>query len=212
MPQQSPIDLGKAGPVSVQFPPGYLDLQWFGPLVGKPVRTDHGIEFVFENLDPRVGLRLGGKFFGLLKFHFHAPSEHKFNDREWPLEVHIVHGETADGPYGVLGVMVESGPGKPEVDSFFREITEYIVSEEKGEHVIPTDPRNFLPENRTDYFRYEGSLTTHLDKDNPETVSWAIYRDTLKVDPETLRRFIALGHASKRVQGLYRRFVLHNEG
>ncbi len=76
-PQQSPIDLGLANPVAAVFPHGYVTLRWGGHLVGKPAGKPGHLEFGFEGLDPDIGLHLDGQFFRLLRFHFHAPSEHR---------------------------------------------------------------------------------------------------------------------------------------
>jgi carbonic anhydrase len=215
-PQQSPIDLAEATQMASVFPPGYLELQWPPILRGKPQGTGGETEFTFENLPPNVGLTLGNQFFKLLRFHFHAPSEHTLGRREWPLELHIVHAHPAPAPeeqlFTVLGIWVEPGPGKPEVNRFFRELTERLSAEKSGEEAsiaaTEVDPHSLLPAHRGDFYRYEGSLTTEIEEDNPETVSWVIFRETQKVDQATLSEFITVGHRAKAKQGVNRRFVL----
>jgi len=49
---------------------------------------------------------LAGKHYKLLQFHFHAPSEHRFADESYPLEVHFVHRDT-EGNLAVVGVFFE---------------------------------------------------------------------------------------------------------
>lgn len=207
-PQQSPIDLGLATPTAAVFPPGYLALRWGGHLDGVPVGEQGDIKFVFNKLKPAVGLALGGQFFRLLQFHFHAPSEHKLNRKGWPLELHVLHRNPRSGEHAVLGIMVDEGRGHPEAHRFFQEFAECYAADAAVSAAISIDPHDLLPENRGDFYRYEGSLTTKADEDNAETVSWVIFREPLRVDRATLRKFIGLGHQAKKLQELHRRFVL----
>lgn len=206
-PQQSPIDLGLANPVAALFPPGYLTLRWAGPLDGKPEGGPGHITFVFETPED-VGLDLGGTFFRLLQLHFHAPSEHKVGRKGWPLEVHVVHQNPKSKLLAVLGIMVEAGVGSQGGSRFFEAFAERYSAKETSPPPMSIDPRDLLPQNRGDFYRYEGSLTTNPDEDNPETVSWAIFREPLRVDQAALRKFIKLGHRAKKVQDHHRRFVL----
>lgn len=209
-PQQSPIDLGLANPVPSVFPPGYLALRWGGHLDGVPVGEPGDIKFVFKKLKPTIGLSLGGHFFRLIQFHFHAPSEHKVKKKGWPLELHVVHQNPRTGEHGVLGIMVDEGGGHLEAQRFFQEFAECYAADTASPATIPIDPHDLLPENRGDFYRYEGSLTTKADEDNAETVRWVIFREPLRVDRATLRKFIGLGHHAKKLQELHRRFVLTN--
>jgi len=212
-PQQSPIDLSEATNVAVVFPTHYLDLRWDGPLEGKPEGDPGEVEFVFKNIDSGAGIALDGKFFHLVKYHFHTPSEHKVNGDNWPLELHIVHKNPKDNLLAVIAVWVEPGKARPEATRFFKELTERLSSKETKVAPAATvthDPRDLLPVDRGDFYRYEGSLTTDPKADNPETVSWLIFRDTLRVDDATLKAFIKYAHAAKGVQDPARRFVLRN--
>jgi len=51
---------------------------------------------------------LEGKEYKLLQFHFHTPSEHRFADESYPLEVHFVH-QDKEGKLAVVGVFFELG-------------------------------------------------------------------------------------------------------
>jgi carbonic anhydrase len=212
-PQQSPIDLGTATNVAAVFPTHYLDLRWDGPLEGEPEGDPGEVNFVFKNIDPGVGIALDGKFFRLVKYHFHTPSEHKVNGTAWPLELHVVHQNPKDNLLAVLGVWVEGGKARPEASRFFKELTERLSSENKKgtpSATVRHDPRDMLPVDRGDFYRYEGSLTTNREADNPVTVSWLIFRETLRVDDATLKEFLKYAHAAKGLQDPARRFVLRN--
>ncbi|MFC5099631.1 carbonic anhydrase family protein [Kibdelosporangium philippinense] len=40
-------------------------------------------------------MTLAGTRYDLVQFHFHTPSEHKFEGRHAPLEMHLVHSSAA---------------------------------------------------------------------------------------------------------------------
>ena len=58
--------------------------------------------------DGRAVIRIGGKRYELLQFHFHSPSEHNVAGRQAAMEVHFVH-QSADGELAVVGAMIEVG-------------------------------------------------------------------------------------------------------
>ncbi len=47
-----------------------------------------------------------GNFYPL-QFHFHSPSEHTINGRQFDLELHIVHGDKTKTAASVLGILFE---------------------------------------------------------------------------------------------------------
>jgi Carbonic anhydrase len=160
-----------------------------------------------------VILLFNGELYPLLKFHFHSRSEHQVNGASWPFEMHMVHGQSAQGPFIVLAIFAEQAEGKHDADSFFSELAEQFTDNNQTDNSsITINPYRLLPENQTHYYRYEGSLTTHHNTPNTENVSWVIYKNPLSVNAETLRRFAALLHGSRTVQDLNRRFVLFNTG
>ena len=62
----------------------------------------HTIIFTPKDLDKYTAV-LEGKKYKLLQFHFHTPSEHRFQDESFPLEVHFVH-KSDDGGLAVVGI------------------------------------------------------------------------------------------------------------
>ena len=62
----------------------------------------HTIIFAPKDLDKYTAV-LEGKKYKLLQFHFHTPSEHRFRDESFPLEVHFVH-RSDDGKLAVVGI------------------------------------------------------------------------------------------------------------
>ncbi len=73
-------------------------------------------------------------------------------------------------------------------------------------HLVPFDPRSPLTDQPL--WRYEGSLTTELDKPNVGYVSWVVLQSKLRVTDATLDLWKAIKHESKDLQPLNRRYVL----
>ena len=62
----------------------------------------HTVIFTPKELDKYTAV-LEGKKCELLQFHFHTPSEHRFRDESFPMEVHFVH-KCDDGNLAVVGI------------------------------------------------------------------------------------------------------------
>jgi carbonic anhydrase len=116
----------------------------------------HGSEET-EEVDIPAGagyVLLSGTRYDLLQFHFHTPSEHTFDGRHAPLEMHLVHQDAA-GRKLVIGIpLVEGKAG--EVDRILSRLPD-----ECGQPIEVDDFNLFalLPAN-TSTLRYNGSLTT----------------------------------------------------
>jgi carbonic anhydrase len=99
-------------------------------------------------------INLSGVRYDLLQFHFHTPSEHTFDGRHAPLEMHLVHQDAA-GRKLVIGIpLVEGKAG--EADRILSGL-----ADECGEpiEVENLNLRALLPANPST-LRYNGSLTT----------------------------------------------------
>jgi carbonic anhydrase len=71
--QQSPINLHD--PIYAELGDKRLEIRWNGVIPGCVVKDDHGLKVRFAS-DARRYIRLGGKSYHLVSFHFHHPSEH----------------------------------------------------------------------------------------------------------------------------------------
>ena len=170
---QSPIDL--VADVDAELPELIFD--YAHPNIVTEVNTGHAIQ---ESVQPGNSVRLLGKSYELKQFHFHSPSEHTVNGNHYPMEVHLVHQSEA-GAYLVVGLMFEEGPRNAAMDQLpsFRA--------ERGE-----DPRsepfdyNELVTNRTQYFLYNGSLTT---PPCTEGVSWIVMQQPILASPEQIQHY-----------------------
>jgi carbonic anhydrase len=191
--EQSPIDLSRSIPAGT-VP---LERRLATPALTVEQRArvmdliDNGHTIQVTN-DVPMALDLGDEHFELLQFHFHAPSEHTFEGRHAPLEVHFVH-KSAAGQLAVLGVMIEEGEHMPLLD---------VVLDALPEH--PGDSRHLedldldmtqlrpLPD---EYFVYEGSLTTPPCS---EDVLWIVMGEMREISPEQMAELTSHLHDNYR--------------
>jgi|Transcript_18722 carbonic anhydrase len=108
-------------------------------------------------------------YFQPLQFHFHAPSEHTVNGKNYDLEVHFVHtvrgsdniaGSVAQGeiPGAVIGVFFDVEEGGDYNNAFLDSLTAAIAAKADTAKVAV---RTFLAGvDMTEYWSYDGSLTT----------------------------------------------------
>jgi carbonic anhydrase len=146
--RQSPINLRE--PVLRPAPRIVTDY------VRSPVAELNNGETIEVRSDGAQTLRIGGKAFGLVQFHFHAPAEHLVAGDRSPLEIHFVH-QAADGERAVLGALVETGRRNRAFGALRRSFPEQAGEETRVERPIALT--RLLPASRRAY-RYPGSLTT----------------------------------------------------
>jgi carbonic anhydrase len=168
--EQSPIDLTK--PVATTVDDAVVAYQASAATV-----TDNGHTVQVSFTDGGTAT-VDGHEYGLLQFHFHAPSEHTVDGEHAPVEAHFVHAD-AEGNLAVIGVMIVEG----EADPLFDEILATVPA--TGEVVdLPTavDAAALLPENLMAY-RYRGSLTTPPCS---EGVTWSVLQQPLAWSAEQI--------------------------
>ncbi|XP_073257445.1 carbonic anhydrase 7-like [Porites lutea] len=131
-----------------------------------------------------------------VQFHLHwgpdenAGSEHEMDGKAYPAEMHFVSMNTkystlkealtpSDG-LAVLGVFMEVGGD----DNFAWSFLDYAanVTTFNTSVVVPASKfavfNNLLPASKTDYYRYDGSLTTPTCN---EVVTWTVFKNTVKI-------------------------------
>ena len=112
--------------------------------------------------------------FFLTDIHFHMPSEHIFENTQFPLEFHLVHMNN-NGENLVVGCLFMITTEK---NRFSRESQSILWK--SGTHQQWFNPELFLPEDRS-YFSYVGSLTTPPTKG---PVHWFIFDTVQKMDKD----------------------------
>jgi carbonic anhydrase len=152
-------------------------------------------------------LTLDGDKFTLTQFHFHAPSEHTVNGQPADMELHLVHCCTHTGAIAVLGVlMMGGGTSNDAYTTVFEHLPQAIGGTPQTIELCIMD---LLPENRTHYYRYDGSLTTPPCS---EGVRWLVLADTITVSDAHIAAFRELYDGNVRpVQPLNDRTISENE-
>lgn len=195
--QQSPIDLAGAMPASIPA----AQPHWLPVHGGMVVNNGHTIQV---DVADGGGIMLDGKHYVLKQFHFHHPSEHTIDGKQFPLEVHFVHA-AKDGELAVIGVMFMEGSANPNLDAIWATAP---VKEGKAAVAFDIDPSKFIPAGSA--FRYEGSLTTPPCS---ETVHWTVMAAPQTISPSQVAAFTTLFPWNARpVQPLNRRYVLKTSG
>lgn len=144
-----------------------------------------------------------GKEYKLAQFHFHTPSEHEFNGKNYEMELHLVHKD-ADGRIAVLGVMIQEGEENKNLEA----IWDILPSEETDKDIAinePVDVKTLLPVDQT-AFHYEGSLTT---PPCTEEVKWTIFEMPIEMSKQQIEAFRKIFPENHRpVQSLNNRKVI----
>ena len=145
---------------------------------------------------------IDGERFDLLQFHFHTPSEHTIDGRNYPMEVHFVH-KNAEGRLAVIGVLMMPG-GE---NSLFSTIMEKAPKEEGSASVGMIEQRGMIAP-IDGVYRYQGSLTTPPCS---ETVLWTVLSTPILVSQKDVEAFQALFPMNARpIQPVNRRYVLRD--
>ena len=120
----------------------------------KIVNNGHTIQV---NVPNGSKIRIDGKPFDLLQFHFHRPSEEHIDGKPSAMVVHFVH-KSPEGELAVLAVMLREGNENPGIKTLWTH-----APKAEGPEAVPDgvmfNPSNLLPK-EMDFFHYDGSLTT----------------------------------------------------
>lgn len=192
--EQSPINL--AG--GMEGEPGSLEID-YRPIEIEVTNNGHTIQ---ANTGAGCKLKLSGKTYDLLQFHFHHPSEHLLDGKAFDMEVHFVH-KAEDGALAVLGVFFAPGARNSNLAQVFDQ-----MPASKGEKVSVgrnLNPQVFIPDDRS-FFRYMGSLTTPPCL---EGLTWTVFRNPITASADQVQAFASLFPNNARpAQPVNRRFLI----
>ncbi|XP_060077428.1 uncharacterized protein LOC132556981 [Ylistrum balloti] len=203
---QSPIDLPQKSLMAYRSDLGLFDMtNYDNATIHEPSISNngHGVQVNFGG-NVHVTTRNGGLpgTFKLAQFHFHwganngMGSEHTYNGKAYPMEVHFVHYNMK---YGSLTEAVDKADGLA-VFGFFFEVGHtlncnynpvvdnlHLIKYPKTSASIDSfNIRYMMTEDMSRYYRYKGSLTTPPCY---ESVTWTVFEETIKISSEQLAKF-----------------------
>ncbi|NOT24305.1 MAG: hypothetical protein HOP22_16505 [Nitrospiraceae bacterium] len=191
---QSPIDITMPSedraPERLQFHYRKTDIQ--------AMYNGHSIQV---KVSPGNELHVNERIYRLMQFHFHEPSEHHIEGKEFPFEIHLVHRDRV-GHIVVLSLLADLGAGHPVVSDIWASLPMHA-----GESVLSRqlDLSTLIPDN-LHHFAYHGSLTT---PPCTEGVHWIVMKNKISITQAQRDRFVALvGHNARAVQPIHDRRVL----
>lgn len=191
--EQSPIDLSNS--VAVGTVP--LERRLTTPVLTVEQRArvldliNNGHTIQVTN-DVPMALDLRDEHFELVQFHFHAPSEHTFDGKHAPLEIHFVH-KSAGGRLAVLGALIEEGEHEPLLDPILDALPARPGDSRHLEGLdLDMSQLRPLPQK---YFAYEGSLTTPPCS---EGVLWIVMGEMREFSPDQMAALTSHLHDNNR--------------
>ncbi|WP_194096716.1 carbonic anhydrase [Marivivens aquimaris] len=196
---QSPIDLSGAeasGTVNYEF-----DYQ---PVALNILNNGHTVQF---NTAEGGDLVEAGKTFHLAQIHFHTPSEHDVDGKEFPIEAHFVH-QADDGALAVLGVLIEEGEANATLQTVIDNMptTPTEAADVAG---VTIDPNGLIPASH-EIYRYMGSLTTPPCS---EGVNWHVLATPMTASAEQIAALSeVLNHNNRPLQQLNARLLVGPSG
>lgn len=120
-----------------------------------------------------------GTQYELKQFHFHSPSEHLLNERQYPLEAHFVH-QTASGQLLVVGVFFKVGVENAELAKIWRSAPAHEGETQTSPELVSASQ---LWPGSGEYFTYGGSLTTPPCS---EGVRWIVMKVPVEASAQQL--------------------------
>lgn len=176
--RQSPIDLRDG--LKVDLEPIAFE---YRPSGFKVVDNGHTIQVDVNGWN---SMRVMGRQFRLVQFHFHRPSEETVDGRQFEMVAHLVHQDT-QGRLAVVAVLIEKGARQPVLQTVLNNLPL-----EKGPQASVAgggiDLAQMLPKDRR-YFTYMGSLTT---PPCTEDVLWIVMKQPVQATGEQLELFARL--------------------
>ncbi|HWU84579.1 MAG TPA: carbonic anhydrase family protein, partial [Rhodocyclaceae bacterium] len=172
--RQSPINIRDG--IHVDLEPIQFN---YGPASYSVLDTGHTIQV---NVAPGQNIRVLGRTWQLIQFHFHKPSEERVNGRRYDMVVHLVHRDDA-GRLAVVALLVDAGPENPILQAVWNNLP--LEQGMLMSPAAPLDLSKLLPA-KPDYWTYMGSLTTPPCS---EEVLWMVMKQPIQASPDQLAIF-----------------------
>ena len=175
--RQSPIDIRDGirvdqRPIEFDYMPSYFRI----------VDNGHTVQV---NVGEGSSIRIMGRQYDLIQFHFHRPSEERINGRGFDMVAHLVHKDL-DGRLAVVAVLLQRGSDHPLVQTLWNNLP--LEKNVGFAPEVSIDLNQLLPEDRR-YFAYMGSLTT---PPCTEGVLWMVLKQPVSLSAEQIGIFSRL--------------------
>lgn len=193
---QSPINL--TGMIEAELEPIQIDYKKV------PLEIENNGHTIKVGYTEGSTIKIDGRTFKLLQFHFHTPSENLIEGKSFPMEAHLVHADK-DGNLAVIGVMFEEGKDNSSLGEIWKRMPAEAGKTNTASNVS-VNVMNMLPENK-DYYRFNGSLTT---PPCTEGVRWLVLKNSVEASKEQIDKYHHVMHhdTNRPVQPVYARPVL----
>ncbi|KAH9515202.1 Carbonic anhydrase 14, partial [Bulinus truncatus] len=174
------------------------------PALSGMILKNNGHTVELEFVGDEIAIYAGGlpEPYIVKQLHFHwgedsaRGSEHQVDSQSFPMELHIVHYRkslknftAAASKYhglAVLGFFFEISSGE---NIGLKQIIYNLNNVDvpgKWTSIPAFSLNSFLPLHRSDFYRYDGSLTT---PGCTESVIWTVFKDTIKISKKQLAAF-----------------------
>jgi carbonic anhydrase len=124
---------------------------------------------------------INGVQYKLLQFHFHAPSEEKFDGKPYPMDVHFVLQDPKGG-LAAVGVLVKEGAENAALKPVFDALP---AKEGDKKKLAAYDPAALLPAEHS-YYKFVGSVTTPPCAEN---VQWQVLKTPVEASAAQIEAF-----------------------
>lgn len=162
----------------------------------KVIDNGHTIQIV-----PAVGsATIRGRHFRLQQIHFHSPSEHTIDSRNYPIEGHFVF-RAQDGRLAVVAVLYRTGAENAQFAAVMDALKAGDSASLSSFHAAA-----LMPGNINTYYHYLGSLTTPPLTEN---VEWYVVDEPVELSADDIAAFrMRYSHNARVVQPLNGRPLL----
>jgi len=176
--RQSPIDIRDG--IKVDLEPIRFD---YKPSQFRIVDNGHTIQVT---VGAGSSLQVMGRYYDLVQFHFHRPSEERINGKGFEMVVHLVHKDL-DGRLAVVAVLLERGQAHPLVQTLWNNLP-LEKNVDYSPDGLAIDLNQLLPGDRS-YYTYMGSMETPPCS---EGVMWMVMKQPAQLSAEQIAIFSRL--------------------
>ena len=161
--------------------------------------------------DEGSSVNFNHNIYELYKISFTAPSSHKIDNKNYPLEMHLNHRCNSNGTILIIAVFIEINEDNSVSKDFFDKFKDSIplkINDQVTKNISNWNIYNAIPENKA-FFFYEGSLPrtpcteniTWIIMDKPINCSTLFYKNIKKI----------INVNARPVQKINNRNIYHND-